>query len=226
VEKHGELVADRALMTLRAPSDGIAYYGRQIDGRWIEVGSLESKLVPFGNVSPNSIVMTIVKDRPMFVRTTVGEKDFPEMKEGQAATVSPLADDDVELASSVKSLTDVPGSGNKFNVKIALKSDDEGPEWLKPGMSCKAKVTTYEAKDAVVIPAELVQTDDKDEKQKYVMLKVKDEEKPVRRDIKLGKTKDKDVEVVKGLKAGEVIVKGAKDKADDKGDEGKKDKSE
>ncbi len=233
VEKQGKLVADRALMTLRAPSDGLAYYGRQIDGRWIEVGSMASKLVPFGAVSPNSVVITIVKDRPMYVQTTVGEKEFPAVKEGQAATVAPLADDDVELAGSVKKLTDVPGSGNKFNVRINLESDDEGPEWLKPGMSCKAKVATYEAKDAIVVPAELVQTDEKNEKKKYVMLQVEDEAKPVRRDVKLGKTKDKEVEVLKGLKAGDEIVKGAKDKADDddkdaeaKKDDGKKDKSE
>lgn len=228
VQKHAELVADRSLMTLRAPSDGLAYYGRQIDGRWIEVGSMESKLVPFGSVTPNSIVMTIVKDRPMYVQTSVGEKDYPTVKKGQSAIVTPVADDKVELPGSVKSLEDVPGAGNKFNVKLSLSGDDEGPEWLKPGMSGKAKVTTYEAEDAVVIPADLVQTDEEDEKQKYVMLQVEDEEKPVRRDVKLGKTKDKEVEVLKGLKAGDEVVKGAKDKAEDdaKKEDAKKEKSE
>lgn len=68
----------------------------------------------------------------------------------------------------------------------------------------------------------LVQSDEDNPKQKYVMLQVEDEEKPVRRDLKLGKTKDKEVEVLKGLKAGDEIVKGAKDKpADD--DESSKD---
>jgi HlyD family secretion protein len=223
VERHAELTADRALMVLRAPADGIAYFGRQINGRWLEVGSMESKLVPFGSVSPNSIVYTIVKDRPMYVETSVGEKDFPTLKTGQAATVTPISDAEVELAASVKTINDVPGSGNKFTVRLNLKNEDDGPEWLKPGMSCKAKVTTYEAEDAVVIPADLVQTDKEDEKTKYVMLQVEDEEKPVRRDLKLGKKKDKDVEVLKGLEAGDKIVKGAKDapeKSDDEKSEG------
>jgi multidrug resistance efflux pump len=220
VEKHAELVADRALMTLRAPEDGIAYFGRQINGRWIEVGSMESKLVPFGSVSPNSIVYTIVKDRPMYVETSVGEKDFPTVKTGQAAKVIPVSDSEVELAGSVKTINDVPGSGNKFSVRLSLKDEDEAPEWLKPGMSAKAKVTTYEAADAVVIPADLVQTHKDDAEKKYVMLEAEDEEKPVRRDLKLGKTKDKEVEVLKGLKAGDKIVKGAKDEpAKDKDDE-------
>ena len=215
VEKHAELVTDRALMTLRAPADGIAYFGRQINGRWIEVGSMESKLVPFGSVSPNSIVYTIVKDRPMYVETTVGEKDFPTMKEEQSAVVSPVSDAEVELEGSVKTITDVPGSGNKFAVRLSLKDEDAAPDWLKPGMSCKAKVTTYEAEDAVVIPADLVQTDKEDEDKKYVMLEVEDEDKPVRRDLKLGKTKGKEVEVLRGLKADDKIVKGAKDEPEE-----------
>jgi len=74
----------------------------------------------------------------------------------------------------------------------------------------------------VVIPADLVQTDKKDEKKKYVMLQVEDEEKPIRRDLKLGKTKDKEVEVLKGLKADDKIVKGAKDEPEkDKDEEAK-----
>jgi hypothetical protein len=81
-------------------------------------------------------------------------------------------------------------------------------------------VTTYEAADAVVIPADLVQTDKDDAEKKYVMLEAEDEENPFRRDLKLGKTKDKEVEVLKGLKAGDKIVKGAKDEpAKDKDDE-------
>ena len=41
VENHAKLVEDRELMTLKSPADGIAYYGRQVNGRWIEVSSLE-----------------------------------------------------------------------------------------------------------------------------------------------------------------------------------------
>ena len=55
------------------------------------------------------------------------------------------------------------------------------------------------------------------------MVQVEDEEKPVRREIKLGKTKDKEVEVLKGLKEGDEIVKGAKDKATEEDDADKAD---
>ncbi len=214
VDSHAKLLADRALMTLKAPADGIVYYGRAVNGRWIEVSSQESKLIPFGTVTPNSVVMTIVKDRPMFVETSISEKELPTVKVKQPVVVSPVADAEVELKAVVAKVADVPGAGNKFPVRVDLKSNDV-PDWLMPGMTCKTKITVYDVKEAIVIPADLLQTDKKDEKQKYVMLQVEGEEKPVRRDVKVGKTKEKEVEIVKGLEAGDVVVKGAKDEKKD-----------
>jgi multidrug efflux pump subunit AcrA (membrane-fusion protein) len=226
VENHAELEEDRNLMTLKAPADGIAYYGRQVNGRWIEVGSMEQKLVPFGSVTPNSVVMTIVKDRPLYVETSIGEKELPSVKTEQEVTVAPAADSEVELEGSVEKVADVPGSGNKFTVRIELKAE-KTPEWLMPGMTGKAKITTYDVEDAVVISADLVQSDKDDPKKKYVMLQIEDEDKPVRREIKLGKTKDKEVEVVKGLEKGDEIVKGAKDKsAEDEDEEDEEDEAD
>jgi HlyD family secretion protein len=219
VDSHAKLLSDRRLMTLKAPADGIVYYGRQVNGRWIEVSSMESKLIPFGAVVPNSVVVTIVKDRPMYVETAVGEKDLPTVKAEQPALVTPAADGEVELKAVVEQIADVPGAGNKFPVRLDLKSNDI-PDWLMPGMTGKAKITVYDVKDAIVIPADLLQTDENDPKQKYVMLEVEDEKKPVRRDVKIGKKKEKDVEIVKGLKAGDVIVKGAKDEAKDDDEQG------
>jgi HlyD family secretion protein len=219
VDSHAKLLADRALMTLKAPADGIVYYGRAVNGRWIEVSSQESKLIPFGTLTPNSVVMTIVKDRPMYVETAVGEKELPTVKAKQPAIVSPVADAEIELKAEVAKVADVPGAGNKFPVRVDLKSNDE-PDWLMPGMTCKTKITVYDVKDAIVIPAELLQADKDDPKQKYVMLQVEGEEKPVRRDVKVGKTKEKEVEIVKGLEVGDVIVKGAKE--EEKNEEKKK----
>ena len=92
-----------------------------------------------------------------------------------------------------------------------------------PGMTCKTKITVYDVKEAIVVPAELLQTDNDDPKQKYVMLQVEGEKKPVRRDVKVGKTKEKEVEIVKGLEAGDVIVKGVKDEEKEAGrEEGRK----
>jgi HlyD family secretion protein len=217
VEAHGELTADRSLMRLRSPCDGIVYYGRCVNGRWMEVGSLETKLIPFGVVSPNAVLMTVVERWPMFVETSIGESELPQVRDEQDATIAPAADGEVEMHATVERVGSVPGSGNKFVVRLELTDEDEAPEWLMPGMTCKAKIVVYEAEDAVVIPAELVQTDEDDDDEKYVMVLVDDE--PVRREVKLGKTKDKDVEVLDGLEADDKIIKDAKDEEEANDDE-------
>jgi multidrug efflux pump subunit AcrA (membrane-fusion protein) len=175
---------------------------------------LESKLIPFGALQPQSVVMTIVKARPMYVETSIGEKELPTVKAKQLALVVPAADGELELKGVVEQVATVPGAGNKFPVRVDLKSKDV-PAWLMPGMTCKTKITVYDVKDAIVIPADLLQTDADDPKQKYVMLEAEGKGKPVRRNVKVGKTKDKEVEIVKGLKAGDLIVKGAKDEKKD-----------
>ena len=123
------------------------------------------------------------------------------MKASCRRWLSPAADAEVELKAVVATVADVPGAGNKFPVRVDLKSDDE-PDWLMPGMTCKTRITVYDVKEAIVIPAELLQTDNEDPKQKYVMLQVEGEKQPVRRDVKVGKTKEKEVEIVKGMRGG------------------------
>jgi hypothetical protein len=162
----------------------------------------------------------------MYVETAVGEKELPTVKAKQPAVASPVADAEIEVKAEVAKVADVPGAGNKFPVRVDLKSNDE-PDWLMPGMTCKTTITVYDVKDALVIPVELLQTDGDNPKQKYVMLQVEGEQKPVRRDVKVGKTKEKEAEIVKGLAAGDLIVKGAKDekeKEKEARDEEKQDK--
>ena len=74
-------------------------------------------------------------------------------------------------------------------------------------MSCKIQITTYDKADALVVPKKAVHDDKDDPDQHYVWLVDADdtEAKPERRTVKLGKRKDEDVEILKGLKKGDVI---------------------
>lgn len=206
VERHAKLLSDRALMGLRAPTDGTVYYGRCVKGKWAEINSLTPKLRPFGTVSPNSVLMTIVKQRPLHVETNLAEKNLPDFKSGLAAQIVPTADDELELPGKVTSILPIPDAGNKFQMLLDADLAD-APEWLVAGMTCDVTVTVYENKSALVIPTDMVQTDEEDEKIKYVMVLDPKEEKPVRRNVKLGRSKDKQVEVLRGLEEGDEIVK-------------------
>lgn len=204
-EEHAKLLADRDLFVLKAPCDGIAYYGRCVDGKWVDLATLEGKLLPHGAAPTNSVLMTIVAPRPLTIEATAAENQFAGLKEGLAAVVVPAADETTTLRARVSAVASVPGAGNKFRVALTL-DPQEIADWIAPGMACKATLTTYAAKQAVVVPADLIQTDADDPTKKYVLLAAAEGESPVRRDVRLGRKQDKDVEVVEGLSADDKIV--------------------
>ncbi len=216
-ETYAKLMGDRSLMVIKSPADGVVYYGQCVDGKWSSITSLQAKLKPFGSVSANTVLMTIVQERPLSILSSVSEKDLPEVKEGLATVVVPTGDDEMELEGKVATVSSFPKSRGKFPIEIDF-GDADAPEWLVPGMTCKAKVTTYENKEALLVPSSLVQSDEENEKRKYVMVLDEDEDEPVRRKVKLGHRKGKMVEIVKGLEEGEKIVKEDKDKDKDKKD--------
>jgi multidrug efflux pump subunit AcrA (membrane-fusion protein) len=68
-------------------------------------------------------------------------------------------------------------------------------------------VTTYDKENAVVVPKKSVHDDDYDPDIHYVWLvDPKDADaKPQRHDVKVGKRKEDEIEIVKGLKKGDVV---------------------
>ena len=219
VERHGKLLSDKGLMVLRAPCDGVVYYGKCSSGKWSQITTLKGKLKPFGSVAAKTVVMTIVKPGALHIVSKLSEKELPDVAADMKATLLPTADKKQELEGKVTHVDTIPGATNKFQVKLEVDLSD-APEWLVAGMTCDAKIVTYENKEALVIPNDHVQTDEDNDKIKYVMLVVSDEDEveenePLRRNIKLGRKKGKIVEVLKGLEEGDEIVKEEK-KDDDK----------
>ena len=106
----------------------------------------------------------------------------------------------------MKSISPIPVGPGKFEINFDVEQD-EIPDWIVAGMSCKVKVTTYDKADALVVPKKAVHDDEDDPDKQYVWLVDADDAdaKPERRNVKLGKRKGDDVEILKGLKKGDVI---------------------
>ncbi|NOZ40331.1 MAG: HlyD family efflux transporter periplasmic adaptor subunit [Planctomycetes bacterium] len=219
MERHGKLLSDKGLMELRAPCDGVVYYGKCTNGKWSQIASLKAKLKPFGTATPKSVLMTIVKPGTLHIESSLSEKNLPDVTAGLKATLIPAADKELELEGKVAHVDTIPGASNKFRVDLEVDLA-KAPEWLVAGMTCDAKIVTYENKEALVIPLDLVQTDKENEKIKYVMLVEAaedgvEQEKPSRRNVKLGRKKGKIVEILKGLEEGDEIVKEEKKDEED-----------
>jgi hypothetical protein len=206
LDRHVKLLADRDLMEIKAPVDGVVYYGECVDGRWGDLPSLLKKLEPHNTVSSGTVLMTILDVRPMHVLAVADEAKRADLATGQTTKIAPPADDSEPLAGKVKSVSTAPVASGKFAVAVDLTGSDL-PEWIVPGVSCKMKITTYDKSDALAVPKKAVHTDEDDEDVKYVWLVDTDDAdaKAERRDVKTGKTSGEDVEVLKGLKKDDVI---------------------
>jgi multidrug resistance efflux pump len=216
LDRHVKLLADRELLELKAPAEGIVYYGECEDGDWSNMASLISKLKPHGNVGSDTVVMTIIERRPLEVLAQAGEAQRPDLKVGQAAKIVPPVAHAEWLPAKLDRVSAVPVATGKFNVAFDL-TGNELPDWIVAGMSCKVKVTTFDKDDALVVPKKAVHTDKDDEEVRYVWLvDGKDADaKPERRVVKVGRTSGENVEITDGLKAGDVISLDDEEKKDD-----------
>src|SRR5690606_21150408 len=46
LDRHAKLLADRDLMEIKAPADGVVYYGQCVGGQWADMASQIAKLRP------------------------------------------------------------------------------------------------------------------------------------------------------------------------------------
>jgi HlyD family secretion protein len=206
LDRHAKLLVDRGLMEIKAPADGVVYYGQCVNGRWGETASLINKYEPKNNVSPNSVLMTIVEPRPLYITATFDEAKRPEISTGQKIKVTLPAEGADRLNGKVKEISPLEVGPGKFEINLELS--DELPDWILAGMGCKLKINTYDKADALIVPKAAVHTDKEDEDRQYVWV-VTDpddpEAKPERRTVKPGRRSGDDIEIIKGLKKGDVI---------------------
>jgi len=198
-----KLLADRELMTLKAPIDGVVYYGRFARGRWSGAEMLVEGLRPGGMVMKGAVVMTVVQTRPLVLRSSLGEADVQKVRPGMKGTVRCAALPELKLSASVSRVDAIPLAADTFEVHARIQADSK-TEAVVPGMSCSVEVLAYSKDKAVVIPAKAVMSDEKDETRKYVFLV--EQGKPRERDVAVGKRSDDRVEIIAGLTEGDEIL--------------------
>lgn len=202
-EKLKKLTADRALMTLRAPTDGVVYFGQCVLGKWSGAESAAKSLRKGGMVQSNDVFMTIVKPRPLFARVSVPEKHIAVVRPESEAKIETAAYPNVKLAASVVQVDNIPSSGD-FNARLSIALKKNAP-LLMPGMSCTAKIFPYVKKNALTVPASAVFTDELDDEKRYVYL-AGDKGKARKRRVTVGQKSENRVEILKGLVAGDRIL--------------------
>ncbi len=197
-DKLADLETDREAMTVRAPVDGVVYYGHSDHGKWT-TAQMEAKLRRGGTVAPHDAFITIVSARPVFVLATVEEKDLHKLREGMTGNVSPTGFPSLKIPARLASVSRIPTSAGTFEATIEVDMTDKAQR-IMPGMSCEILLTEFERKDVLTLPFSAVFEEDDDH---YVYLMKNGE--PEKTPVKVGKTADGKTEIVEGLDQGDEV---------------------
>lgn len=202
-EKLENLKKDREALAVKAPADGIVYYGKCVHGQWATAALVAPRLVRGGQLQPEEVFMTVVSPRPLSVEATVEEKDLHLLKPDQKAKVTPAGYPDVKLTGRLTKVSHVPQTPGSFEARLSVEPG-ESAEAVTPGMACTVKVAAYHKDDALTVPASAVFTDDGDEDTRYVYLKKG--AKPEKKTVKVGHSSGGKTEIVEGLQEGDEIL--------------------
>jgi len=199
-----ELQADRQMMVVKSPVDGVVYYGQCKRGKWSGVESVASQLQEGGSLSAKNVFMTVVIPRPLHVRVDVPEKELHLLRQGLRGTAVPTGFPNMELSVAVQHVSRLPIATGMFDGHLQVVVGNEA-ESIVPGMNCKLTLVAYENNQAIAVPVTAVFKNEP--MASVISVYVVDEKgNPTQRTVVVGQKTEKKWEIVKGLAAGETIL--------------------
>jgi RND family efflux transporter MFP subunit len=204
LEKLDNLLKDRELFTVRAPADGVVYYGKCTRGEWTSASTVRAKLHPGGTLTTDEVFMTIVSPRPLLVHAAVEEKDLHLLRAPMKGRAVPTAYPGMRLPAEIVRVSNVPESAGSFQARVRIEAAN-GADCLMPGMACTLKFTAFNKKDVLTVPAGAVFTDEDNDEGHYVYLASK-KGKPEKRPVRVGESSNGKTEVLGGLSEGDEVL--------------------
>ena len=163
-------------------------------------GVVTERLVEVGDrVNGNQEVFSVEEFPPLWARIFVPEKDLPELRVGQRATVSVETFPEEEFPARIKMINPTIDA-DSGTVKVTLEM--EQVDQLRPGMFGTVYIATETHPDAVVIPKKAILRE-RDQNRAFVIMADNLVEK---RDVVLGFSEADRVEIIEGIQAGEAVV--------------------
>jgi len=206
VERLKRLVDDRERLTVRSPTEGVVYYGKSTRGKFSETQPLADALRPAGTVQLNQVLMTVVQPQVMTIRASIPEDQLHRLRPGLSGVATPSGFPELKLPAVLSQWSEIPIGPGSFDATLNVNLD-KNVKAIVPGMACKVKLTAYAKRDALVLPAGAVLTDEMDD-HRYVYL-LGNDGKSSKRGITVGEKTDKLVEIVKGLAEGDQVLQEA-----------------
>ena len=185
---------------VRAPRDGLVYYGACEGGKWTTGATLAKKLVPTAKLTPNEVFMTVVNPDKLVLRAVIPEADLAPLKPGLEGRASPVSAPDQKLRVRLEEIGLVPLPGGGYDARLSVETDPKVR--LVPGMNCKVSLGESPKPDVLRAPKEAV-FDENGQSSVYLL---KSDGQSEKRAVKTGESDDKTVEILSGLAEGDKVL--------------------
>jgi HlyD family secretion protein len=202
-ENLAELQAERGRMPIRAPADGVVYYGKWRQGKWTDADTAAGRLRPGGQLDARDTIMTVIGPGKLALRTPVPEKDLARVVAGHPAKVVPKAFPDVRLAARVRGVSPVPVAAGKFDALLDLA--EEYPR-LTAGMEAEVRVIAESRPEALAVPKKAVFSEPLDDEARFVYVAGGEGKPAQKRSVAVGRANDDMIEITAGLAFGDEIL--------------------
>ncbi len=198
--------------TVRAPKDGLVIYANER----MYYGDSDGEVKAGMKVYEESTILRLPNLDKMQADVGVHEAKVDQVRVGLRARIRVQ---DRDYQGSVASVANRPqsnwmSSAKKYSVKVRL---DGEPKALRPGMTAEVEILVAELKDVISLPVAAVA-----EKAGQAFCCVKKGPALERRNVVLGMSNDRHIEIKEGIAVGEVVVLNPRAALGDKGDESQK----
>jgi HlyD family secretion protein len=179
-----------------APQDGMVAYATDRRSEEIREGAA---------IRPRQVIMTIPNLQQMQVKTAVHESVLDQILAGQRATVRVDAFPDRQYQGTVQRVAVLPDQGGWLSsdtkVYSTIVTIDQEVESLKPGMTAVVEIHVDHLSNITSVPIQSIV-----QRGKSSWCFVERGRAVERREVSLGRTNDKFVEIISGVDEGERVV--------------------
>jgi macrolide-specific efflux system membrane fusion protein len=165
-------------------------------------GEVIVRVIEPGQTVTSNTAVVVISDR-LIVRAQVDETDIGKVKLGQTAIVKLDAYPDIEVKAKVNHISyeaTVVNNVTIYKVDILM---ERIPSVFRSGMSANVRIIQQRKKNVLTIPVDVVRHAGKSS---FVLVSNGKDSKPERRDVELGISDLKNVEVISGLTLNDKII--------------------
>ena len=165
-----------------------------------KIGILKNVAYPGNIISPQTELVYLVNTSKITVEFMVPAKYVEEVAEGQSVDVSVDAFPDKSFSGIVEAIdSEIDTKNHSILVKAVIDNDSE---LLQHGMFASVKLTVGEKNNVVLVDEDCV---DREGQHEFVWI-IDDKGRAYRRAVITGSKDESGVEIISGLKEGEIVV--------------------